>query len=276
MKSNLFSAFNTIKNLHRNPLHERGIQIMNNVHRNLTSKVMNWFMSSLVSAQNNFKISEEVDESAKEQSTLLTLSVYFSNWAKHTKENKLSNRILKFRYFKELKKLLAMKKKRDLSEMLTMTHDKIKDIDKVSSNFCELKKNAVKSLISELKDDLGDLEKKKDNVTTNINKVMNEKKNQYHQLALLKISHHLKGKVEKAFTTWRQHNRKINKFKLIFYTLHSKLISDINYAFSCLQKRKFEKLKLSIADKIESCEFSYNYLVDENKHIKGVLDTKTL
>ena len=35
-------------------------------------------------------------------------------------------------------------------------------------------------------------------------------------------------------------------------------------------------MKLSIADKIESCEFSYNYLVQENKHIKEVLDNKLL
>lgn len=34
-------------------------------------------------------------------------------------------------------------------------------------------------------------------------------------------------------------------------------------------------LKKSINDKIASCEFSYNYLLDENKHIKEVLDSKT-
>jgi hypothetical protein len=33
-------------------------------------------------------------------------------------------------------------------------------------------------------------------------------------------------------------------------------------------------LKKSIRDKIASCEFSYNYLLDENKHIKEVLDKK--
>lgn len=33
-------------------------------------------------------------------------------------------------------------------------------------------------------------------------------------------------------------------------------------------------LKKSIRDKIQSCEFSYNYLLDENKHIKEVLDKK--
>lgn len=33
---------------------------------------------------------------------------------------------------------------------------------------------------------------------------------------------------------------------------------------------------MSIADKIQSCEFSYNYLMQENAHIKEVLDRKTL
>ena len=35
-------------------------------------------------------------------------------------------------------------------------------------------------------------------------------------------------------------------------------------------------MKKSISDKIESCEFSYNYLVEENAHIKEILDRKTL
>ena len=40
-----------------------------------------------------------------------------------------------------------MKKKRGLSIMLTTTNDKIKDIDKVSANFCELKKQTYKFII---------------------------------------------------------------------------------------------------------------------------------
>ena len=53
--------------------------------------------------------------------------------------------------------------------------------------------------------------------------------------------------MDKAFQIWRKHNRKINKFKLIYYMLSSKMGTDINYAFSCIQRRKFQKLKLSIA-----------------------------
>lgn len=34
-------------------------------------------------------------------------------------------------------------------------------------------------------------------------------------------------------------------------------------------------LKKSINDKIESCEYSYQYLLKENKHIKEVLENKT-
>ena len=50
------------------------------------------------------------------------------------------NRALKFRYFRELKKLRALKKKRDLSEMLTITNEKIKEIDQMSISFCQMKK----------------------------------------------------------------------------------------------------------------------------------------
>lgn len=62
----------------------------------------------------------------------------------------------------------------------------------------------------------------------------------------------------------------------MWYLLNSKIYNDVNYGFSMILKRRFEKLKLSIADKIESCEFSYNYLVKENNHIKSVLDNKLL
>ena len=42
-------------------------------------------MSSFVGAENAYKNSKELDESAKEQSILLTMSAYFTNWAKLTK-----------------------------------------------------------------------------------------------------------------------------------------------------------------------------------------------
>ena len=71
---------------------------------------------------------------------LLVTSVYFGAWCKYTKDQKAMNRALKFRYFRELKKLRALKKKRDLSEMLTITHEKIKEIDEISASFCQMKK----------------------------------------------------------------------------------------------------------------------------------------
>ena len=46
--------------------------------------------------------------------------------------------------------------------------------------------------------------------------------------------------------------------------------------FANIQTRRFQRLKLSIADRIQSCEFSYNYLTQDNTHIKDVLDRKTL
>ncbi len=58
--------------------------------------------------------------------------------------------------------------------------------------------------------------------------------------------------------------------------LHGKMMNDVNLGFVMIQRRRFEKLKKSISDKIESCEFSYNYLVKQNAHIKEVLDNKLL
>ena len=45
--------------------------------------------------------------------------------------------------------------------MLTSTHEKIKDIDRASHDFCELKKFTIHSLIEELRNDLGDFEGKR-------------------------------------------------------------------------------------------------------------------
>ena len=98
----------------------------------------------------------------------------------------------------------------------------------------------------------------------------------FQEYCILRVSKALKKQTQKAFNTWRDVNKKVNRFKLIWYLLHSKLYNDINFGFAMIQKRRFEKLKLSIADKIQSCEFSYNYLVKENTHIKSVLDNKLL
>jgi hypothetical protein len=43
--------------------------------------------------------------------------------------------------------------------------------------------------------------------------------------------------------------------------LEKKMNMDLNLGFVFIQRRKFEKLKHSISDKIQSCEFSYNYLI---------------
>ena len=86
--------------------------------------------------------------------------------------------------------------------------------------------------------------------------------------SLFKISSYLKKQMQKSFNLWRQHNKKLHKFNVILNMLHKKMENDINLGFVLIQRRKFEKLKHSIADKIQSCEFSYNYLVQENTHIK--------
>ena len=63
--------------------------------------------------------------------------------------------------------------------------------------------------------------------------------------------------------------------RIIFQLCVNKQINVINFAFTRIQKKRFAKLKLSIKDKIASCEYSYNYLVEENTHIKDVLETKS-
>jgi len=67
---------------------------------------------------------------------------------------------------------------------------------------------------------------------------------------LLKLSSYLKKKVQLAFNSWRKFNSKIDKLKLILSMLHGKMMNDINLGFVMIQRRRFEKLKKSIADKI--------------------------
>jgi hypothetical protein len=85
---------------------------------------------------------------------------------------------------------------------------------------------------------------------------------------LLKIASSLKKGMQQAFNIWRKQNAKVHRLKTVMNMVHGKMMNDINLGFVMIQRRKFEKLKKSIADKIQSCEFSYNYLVKENAHIK--------
>jgi hypothetical protein len=78
---------------------------------------------------------------------------------------------------------------------------------------------------------------------------------------VLRLSSYLKKKVQNAFDIWRKFNVQTHKLKFVLNMLHGKMMNDVNLGFVMIQRRRFEKLKKSISDKIESCEFSYNYLV---------------
>ena len=78
---------------------------------------------------------------------------------------------------------------------------------------------------------------------------------------VLRLSSYLKKKVQNAFDIWRKLNVQTDKLKFVLNILHGKMMNDVNLGFVMIQRRRFEKLKKSISDKIESCEFSYNYLV---------------
>jgi hypothetical protein len=80
--------------------------------------------------------------------------------------------------------------------------------------------------------------------------------------------------MQKGFDLWRKRNLQKNVMRKLINMMESKKTFDLNFAFSMIQKKRFAILKKSIADKIEGCEFSYNYLLDENKHIKEILDKK--
>ena len=75
-------------------------------------------------------------------------------------------------------------------------------------------------------------------------------KENFQQFCLLRVSKVLKKQTKKAFDVWRSVNNKMNKFKLAWYLLNSKMYNDINFGFVMIQKKRFEKLKQSIADKI--------------------------
>lgn len=53
-------------------------------------------------------------------------------------------------YFKELKKLIALKKRRVLGEMLVNTNERIKNVDLESKVFTRIKKEAIVGRIEEM------------------------------------------------------------------------------------------------------------------------------
>ena len=101
-----------------------------------------------------------------------------------------------------------------------------------------------------------------------------EKKELYQELALLKISKYLKTKMQKAFDIWRLRKQQSKVILTIMNLIESKKTFEKNFGFAKILKKRFAMLKKSINDKIASCEYSYQYLLKENKHIKEVLDTK--
>lgn len=96
----------------------------------------------------------------------------------------------------------------------------------------------------------------------------------YREFSLLKVSGYLKKKMQKAFDIWRLRKQQSKVMFSIINLIEGKKSFDKNFAFSKILKKRFAMLKKSIRDKIQSCEFSYNYLLDENKHIKEILDKK--
>jgi hypothetical protein len=72
----------------------------------------------------------------------------------------------------------------------------------------------------------------------------------------------------RSFHKWRRWNYNRTRFLGVLEMLHRKSFNDKNLGFAKIQTRRFQRLKVSIADKIQSCEFSYNYLTQENAHIK--------
>ena len=61
----MYSTFNLIKNWQRNPLHHRAIQIIESVHKNISHKIFNTFLSSLIKAQKDAEYDKDIEESAK-------------------------------------------------------------------------------------------------------------------------------------------------------------------------------------------------------------------
>jgi hypothetical protein len=75
---------------------------------------------------------------------MLITSIYFGAWGKLTKSNKMSNKSVKFHYWREWKKLLVLKKQRNLGQMLMITNEKIGNINRCSEIFAEMNKQAYK------------------------------------------------------------------------------------------------------------------------------------
>jgi hypothetical protein len=80
-------------------------------------------------------------------------------------------------------------------------------------------------------------------------------------LALIKVSKYLKTKMQRAFDVWRLRQQQTKILLSIINMVESKKSCDKNFAFAQILKKRFAMLKKSIREKIQSCEFSYNYLL---------------
>lgn len=80
-----------------------------------------------------------------------------------------------------------------------------------------------------------------------------ENKDKMSMFGLLKLSGYLKKGVQKAFNYWRTFNNRVRKLKIVMSMIHGKMMNDLNLGFVKIQRKRFEKLKISIADKIQSC-----------------------
>ena len=105
------------------------------------------------------------------------------------------------------------------------------------------------------------------------NKVGNQTE-EFMILALAQIGKPFWVPVRKPFK-WRRWNNPRSRFLNVLDFLHRKNFKGKNLGFANIQTRRFQRLKLSISDKIQSCEFRCNYLTQDNTHIKDVLDQKT-
>ncbi len=80
-----------------------------------------------------------------------------------------------------------------------------------------------------------------------------ENKDKMSMFGLLKLSGYLKKAVQKAFSNWRAFNNRARKLKIVMNMVHRKMMNDLNLGFVKIQRKRFERLKISIADKIQSC-----------------------
>jgi hypothetical protein len=203
------------------------------------------------------------------------MSLYFSGWARLVRQNKLVNRYLRFKYFREMKKLLTLRKKRELSEMLVLTHEKLRQVELCSKILGVLKKEGYREMEGKFGEQGALLNAKNKELVVAIGGLRMTDQQVSSRLGVLKIGGYLKMCLQQSFSHWQSVNFRAHKLGVVMHMLHTKeTTSRLCSGFRGLQQAASSQLRSSMSNKIRDGEASYSLMVKENSQIEKTLKRK--